>query len=1150
VADTDPSVTQGLPGPASVPDDLEQVGLEGPEEIGRGGFGTVYRCVQRRLDRVVAVKVFTGPWDAENEARFVREQRAMGRLSGHPNIVSIHEVGTTSGGQPYIVMHYHRRGTLESLIRGQPLAWAEVLRLGVKLAGALETAHRAGILHRDVKPANILLTDYGEPQLTDFGIAHVTGGFVTSANIVTGSPTFTAPEVLQGQQSTPASDVYSLAATLFCALTGHAAFERRVGEKLVAQFLRITREPIPDLRPQDFPNDLCTAIEQAMSVDPTQRPSGAAEFGEQLRAIELAHSLLADEMRLPAPTAASKTNTQTPRPAKSTFDYGSARVRAPGSMPAPRTRMRPPPPARHVVARARLLDVLGAGREHRLTLICGPSGFGKTTLAAQWRDELVAEGVDVAWLTIRDDDNALASFLGHIVEALRPIAPQLAGELLIPLQERGVTIAPFVLTTLIDALDVRSRPVTLVLDDWHYVHDPATIAALDQLLDSGPRNMTVVVTSRSRSGLPTGRMLIRDELLEIDAAALRFDLAETTQLLDASGLDEMRLHELLAATEGWPAALRLALLALRANPDPEAKIASVAGGSRALASYLVENVWDTMDSDLADFLMTTSITDRICGELAAALSGDDHAQARLEKAEEDGLFLERLDRDGTWYRYHILFCGFLRRRLARDHPDRTEHLHGVASEWYEQQGLVAEAVDHALAGGNPERATELVQTHGMQLLDNSQISAVLDLLRKLPVEQRAASPQLELLDVWAEILLQRPQEARAALQRFRAAAADAPNLRVEADVAEAAIAASSDQLDGVAELVLPCLDDPDVPTAWTVSVAANIATMLAIERFDFAAARRLQRWARPYHERMGGLFCTTGHCFDGMAAHEELDVAYAESRYRAAFDRAVSTVGVHSHAARLAGALLGELLYDTGRIGEAETLLGESFELGIEGGSVDFMQARYAIGARIKALRGDLAAAAQRLDEGSRAAATLLLPRLRARMESERLKLGLPDSPAESLANWPQSYTERRPGNGIGVFTAQLEDGTAICRLLRSGDPNDVTVACDWAQAWVDHLRAANRPRALLNAQRLLVSAYCSAGRVDDAAAAAVPLVTTCARHGLTRHLTDANPDITATLVVLRRGGTDRLPPDALAMLDSALRDGPAVTKPVAPLDD
>jgi hypothetical protein len=177
---------------------------------------------------------------------------------------------------------------------------------------------------------------------------------------------------------------------------------------------------------------------------------------------------------------------------------------------------------------------------------------------------------------------------------------------------------------------------------------------------------------------------------------------------------------------------------------------------------------------------------------------------------------------------------------------------------------------------------------------------------------------------------------------------------------------------------------------------------------------------------------------------------------------------------------------------------------------------------------------------GDPGAAATLLPRLRARIESERLKLGLPDSPTDSLANWPQSYAERRPGNGIGTFSAQVEDATAIPKLLRSGDADDATLACDWAQAWVDHLKTANHPRALLNAQRLLVSAYCSAGRVDDAAAAAIPLVTTCARHRLTRYLTDARPDITEALVELHRRvetSTEQLPPDALATLESALPD-------------
>ena len=204
-----------------IPAELRDAGFEDVAEIGRGGFGVVYRCAQPLLDRTVAVKVLTADLDQENLDRFLREQHAMGRLSGHPNIVTILQVGTTTTGRPFIVMPYHAKNSLEALIRRHgPLDWCETLRIGVKLAGALDAAHRANILHRDVKPGNILLTEYGEPELTDFGIARIAGGFQTATGVITGSPAFTAPEVLEGNTPTPASDVYSLGATLFCALTG------------------------------------------------------------------------------------------------------------------------------------------------------------------------------------------------------------------------------------------------------------------------------------------------------------------------------------------------------------------------------------------------------------------------------------------------------------------------------------------------------------------------------------------------------------------------------------------------------------------------------------------------------------------------------------------------------------------------------------------------------------------------------------------------------------------------------------------------------------------------------------------------------------------------------------------------------------------
>lgn len=288
MAEDAPYTTQAHPaqrgGISGIPGELIDAGFENVAEVGHGGFGIVYRAFQPSLDRTVAVKVLTADLDPDNLDRFLREQRAMGRLSGHPHIVTILEVGTTATGRPFLVMQYRQNDSLEALVRRNgPLDWGEVVRLGVKVAGALEAAHRVGTLHRDVKPGNILISDYGEPQLTDFGIARIAGGFQTSTGVITGSPAFTAPEVLEGAPPTPQSDVYSLGATLFSAITGHAAFERRRGEKVVAQFLRITSQPIPNLRGEGLPADVASVIEKAMARDPADRPDSAAAFGEQLR---------------------------------------------------------------------------------------------------------------------------------------------------------------------------------------------------------------------------------------------------------------------------------------------------------------------------------------------------------------------------------------------------------------------------------------------------------------------------------------------------------------------------------------------------------------------------------------------------------------------------------------------------------------------------------------------------------------------------------------------------------------------------------------------------------------------------------------------------------------------------------------------------
>ncbi|MFZ2172570.1 MAG: protein kinase [Rhodococcus sp. (in: high G+C Gram-positive bacteria)] len=1119
----DPHMTQRVV-VADIAAELSEEGFDDAHEIGRGGFGVVYRCRQTGLDRTVAIKVLSAGLRDEERERFIREQRAMGKLSGHPNVVDILQAGVTRRGRPFIVMPYHPRNSLDKWLRREgPLPWREVLRVGVKLSGALETAHRMGTLHRDVKPANILLTGYGEPQLTDFGIARVSGGFETTTSTIAGSPAFTAPEVLRGEPPTPASDVYSLGATLFCLLTGHAAFERRSGERLVAQFLRISTQPIPDLRGHEIPDDVCAAIEHAMAEDPADRPASAAEFGEELRDIERMHGLEVDEIALPAaadefPHAdqGSAATTETPVPGRSR----SYRRRSGATPPSAAARFRPPSAMRPLVGRARLLEKLRSGQRRRLTLIHAPAGFGKSTVAAQWRNVLVEEGAIAAWLTVDNDDNNVVWFLSHLVEAIRRAEPSLADELGQALEENGADAVRYVLTSLVDQIHESHRHVVVFIDDWHRVTDPDTIGAMDFLLENGCHHLQLVVTSRSQAGLPVAKMRVRDELVEIDSLALRFDLTESQRfLVDLCGLElaDSDVEALEKTTDGWVAALQLASLSLRDHADPGKLIKHMSGRHQAIGEYLAENVLKNLEPSLLDFMMATSITERICGDLASALAGVTRGQALLEEVEARDLFLHPLDEDREWFEYHHLFAEYLRRRLERDDPERVTALHRVAAAWFGEHHFVNDAVDHALAAGDEEMAVAMVESQGQYLVENSRMMALLCLVEKLPSALVDSSPRIQMAVAWANVLLQRAGPARRALKRVEATLessdvgeSDARDIRVEADIVRAVIAVSSDRVVGVSDLISECLTRPETLRPWVVSAAVNIASAVALAEFDFAEARRLQEWGAVYHQKTIGAFSNMyGYCFAGLAASEQLDIEAAEDNFRLALQVANRSNGHHSHASRLAGALLGELLYELGDLDEAERLLDESYELGPEGGIVDFMVARFVTGARIKAERGDLASAAQHLNEGAAAALSLGLPRLRARVENERERLGLP---APALPPLTAGKRTAEPDSGYAEIVAQLDDATEIRRQLDT-DPGE---ACRRAEAWVRRVEGQRRPKAALQAKRLLVACLAAAGRFDEAKTLLASVAATCARIGFVRYLSDGGPLVVRVLTALR----------------------------------
>ncbi len=281
--------------------ELAAAGFENARQVAKGGAGVIYCCYETALGRNVGIKVLPSHLDDESRERFLREGYAMGKLSGHPNIVNILRVGVTESTRPYIVMPYYPADSLAVRLRREgPVPWPEALRIGVKLCGALETAHQTGTLHRDIKPANVLVNDYGEPQLSDFGIAHIEGGYETAVGFFSGTIDYTAPEVMTGNPATVAADVYSLGATLYALIAGAPAHERRRGEDLLAQYLRISSTGVPDMRPDGIPDAACAAIEKAMSLDPAERPASAEEFGRELQAAQRRNGLKPDSMAITA----------------------------------------------------------------------------------------------------------------------------------------------------------------------------------------------------------------------------------------------------------------------------------------------------------------------------------------------------------------------------------------------------------------------------------------------------------------------------------------------------------------------------------------------------------------------------------------------------------------------------------------------------------------------------------------------------------------------------------------------------------------------------------------------------------------------------------------------------------------------------------
>jgi LuxR family maltose regulon positive regulatory protein len=411
------------------------------------------------------------------------------------------------------------------------------------------------------------------------------------------------------------------------------------------------------------------------------------------------------------------------------------------------TKLYIPQPRRGLVLRPRLSERLDRGAASKLVLVSAPAGFGKTTLLTEW----LAAGPAgpggerlAAWLSLDRGDNDPASFWAYVIAALRTVASEVGEGALALLDAPQPAPIEVVLTTLLNDLGAVAGEIVLVLDDYHVIEGREVQGGMAFLLDHLPPGLHVVIASRADPVLPLARLRARGELAEIRAAQLRFTAEEAAAYLTGMGLalTARDVAALEGRTEGWIAALQLAALSMQGRDDVASFIAGFAGDDRYVVDYLAEEVLARQSDRVQAFLLQTCILGRLSGPLCDAVTGQGGGKAMLEALDRGNLFLVPLDDRRRWYRYHHLFADVLRARLWDEQPGQVPGLHRRASEWHGQNGELSEAVGHALAAGDFERAAGLVELASPAMRRTRQEAKLRGWLEVLPSEVVRARPVL------------------------------------------------------------------------------------------------------------------------------------------------------------------------------------------------------------------------------------------------------------------------------------------------------------------------------------------------------------------------------------------------------------------------
>lgn len=613
------------------------------------------------------------------------------------------------------------------------------------------------------------------------------------------------------------------------------------------------------------------------------------------------------------------------------------------------SRLVPPRPTRGVVPRDALLARLTEARRRRCIVVQGPAGYGKTTMLVAWMRALGGFGYEVAWLSLSETDNDVATWLAGLAGSVARVDPEIAleAEQLGQAATAGSDAIERTIIALVRGIARHGRELVLVLDDLHHLSDPRTHSALKWLVDYAPPNLHLVFASRSPVPVPLDRLRAEGELLELGMAELQFTAAESQQFLQSQlgELDAASAARLHVLTDGWAAGLQLFALAWkkrrRAAPKgdvAEAFFQKALRNARAFSTYFEREVLDHLPPALIALLVRVSPCSRFCASLCAALLGDvkmADAAALLARLERDNLFLTQVgpSHDETWYRLHPLLNDTLAERFAALDEATRRAVHVAAWQWFRDRGLLDEAIQHALDAGEPAAAAELVEACAPQLFLRGERNRLMVLVRQLPPAKVRASLQLRMWMARVQLYRREFDDCAATLDAVDAAmpAGDARN-RFTLATLRGALAAQRDDIDG-AQAMVPRLEAPPA-SADPIIVAGSrqVLSWLYIRQGRYALARATQTDApgatidgMPLVGSVVGVLF--GKCMIGLSHALEGQMSQAEQIYRATLRDALQGGRSCVDTANFAASLLGEVLYEYGEMQQVRELLEPRVEV-------------------------------------------------------------------------------------------------------------------------------------------------------------------------------------------------------------------------------